>query len=99
MNSKILATQYAQLTPEERFRLAIAASGRGDAIERDRLMRSSERIHFAMPDVAPYLRAFNEIAVLIYIELLEEAAYFMECFDHASEVCNVFGDERRRRGP
>src|SRR5262245_39764486 len=38
MNVNSVVNRYKNLTPEERFRLILAASGRGDESERDRLV-------------------------------------------------------------
>ena len=61
-------------TREERLRLVLAASGRGDAAERDRLVRAAGRISRSFPDHAPYARAVEELALMTFIELLDEAA-------------------------
>jgi hypothetical protein len=77
MNS--LAKQYGQLTPEERFRLIMAAGVRGDEAEMDRLTRSGKRIIVSRPDHSPYSNAFQELILVAYIELLDSAAFYGEC--------------------
>ena len=47
---KTLSSQYAQFTPEERFRLTIAADARGDLAEVERLMRSCPKMPWVVPD-------------------------------------------------
>jgi len=78
MSTNVLDRHYATLTPEERFRLILAAGGRGDEAERDRLARAGKRITVSMQDHSPYAHAFNELAFLIFMELVEEAARYHE---------------------
>ena len=42
MTANTAAKLYSNLTPEERFRLILAAGGRNDDAERDRLVRASQ---------------------------------------------------------
>ena len=92
MNANAIAKTYARLTPEERFRLILAASGRGDEAERDRLTHAGERITLSMPDHSPYARAFAELADLIFIELVEAASHYHDAFYRADENRDHFGD-------
>lgn len=78
MKAHPLATNYDCLTPEERFRLILAASQRGDEAERGRLGRAGARLTLSMSGHAPYAYAFEQLALLIFIELLEEAAGYFE---------------------
>jgi hypothetical protein len=87
MNANSLARHYSCFTCEERFRLIMAASGRGDEAERERLVRSGEKLTLTMPDHAPYSLALSELSFLFYIELQEEAARFHDAFDSADEAC------------
>jgi hypothetical protein len=93
MNANALAKHYERLTPEERFRLILAASGRGDEAERDRLAKSGQRITLSMQDFMPHAHAFDELAFLVFIELLEEAARYLDLFERADEVRDLFGDD------
>jgi hypothetical protein len=47
---KTLSSQYAQFTPEERLRLTIAATARGDRPEVQQLMRSCPEMPRIVPD-------------------------------------------------
>ena len=47
---KTRSSQYAQFTPEERLRLTIAASARGDRPEVQQLMRSCPQMPRIVPD-------------------------------------------------
>src|ERR1700716_314149 len=47
---KTLSSQYAQFTPEERLRLYIAATARGDQPEVQQLMRSCPEMPRIVPD-------------------------------------------------
>jgi hypothetical protein len=91
-DTKALARHYDNLTPQERFRLILAAGSRGDQAERDRLANSGERIALSMRDHAPYAHAFDELAFLVFIELLEEAARYLETFAHADDTGDILGD-------
>jgi hypothetical protein len=44
MNSKTLVNHYTQLTPQERFRLILAAIRRDDDVEHERLTNAGKRI-------------------------------------------------------
>jgi hypothetical protein len=93
MNANAIARHYDRLTPEERFRLILAASGRGDEAERDRLANAGERITLSVPDHSPYAAAFDELALLVFIELLEGAAGYFELFVRTGDDRDAFGDE------
>src|SRR5262245_57175193 len=84
MNASVIARQYGSLTPEERFRLILAASGRGDEAERDRLAKSGGRITLSFPDPAPFAQAFDDLSWLTLIELLDDAAEYLEAFSWAA---------------
>jgi hypothetical protein len=83
--------QYGLLTPEERFRLILAAGARGDADEQGRLRRAGGRLTLGLPDHAPYAHAFDELSWLVFIELLDSAAAYLEAFLQAdsAELCNT----------
>jgi hypothetical protein len=93
MNVNTIARQYARLTPEERFRLILAASARGDEAERDLLVNAGERVTLAMPDHAPYAHAFQEIALLVFIELFEAAARYFEAFGRMGDARDLLGTD------
>ena len=73
MTTSDLHTMYSYLTAEERFRLVLAASSRGDFAERDRLSAASKRIELTMQDYAPWAHAFTELAMIIFMEMVEIA--------------------------
>jgi hypothetical protein len=93
MKAPPLANKYDSLTAEERFRLILAASGRGDKTERDRLKNAGAQITLSMADHSPYAHAFDEVAMLIYIELLNEAASYKEFLCSPNDACNDSDDE------
>jgi hypothetical protein len=84
MNWTTLTKNFSALTPEERFRLIFAASGRGDEAERDRLVNTGPRLTLTMPAHSPFAHAFQELSWLTYIELLDDAA----CYGDANEQAN-----------
>jgi len=97
MNTKPLANLYAELTPEERFRLIMAANARGDEGERDRLANAGQRITMSMSAHSPYARAFEELNFAIYIELLDQAAEFLDAYARAENALRVVEDKKPKR--
>jgi hypothetical protein len=80
MKAPPLAKNYKCLTPEERFRLILAASGRGDEAEAARLVNAGGRITLSVPDHSPYAHAFSDLALMTFIDLLEETASYQQAF-------------------
>jgi hypothetical protein len=75
-----LTRHYDQLTPKERFQLIVAAGARGDTVEQDRLKSAGERRTYTAPDYAPWSHAFEEVAMLIFLELLDDAGEHNDTF-------------------
>ena len=101
MNVNVVAKNYNHLTPEERFRLILAASGRGDEAEKGRLANAGRRITVSMPDHSPYAHAFNELAHLTFIELLNDAHCYttaMTARDDEAEGSEAEGSADKKRG-
>ena len=96
MNAGAVSRLYGSLTPEERFRLILAASGRGDEVERIRLVSAAPRITLAMPDHSPFAQAFRELAFLIFIELLAEAGRYTEALALADASTQEEPEEEER---
>jgi hypothetical protein len=78
MNATAVAKHYDQLTPEERFRLILAASARGDDEEANRLAKTCGRISMSMQDYAPYAKALMEVSFITYIDLLEHSSRYSD---------------------
>lgn len=93
IDTKALARHYHTLTPEERFCLILAAGSRGDQAERDRLVNSGERISRSIQDHAPYAHAFDELSFLVFIELVEEAARYVEAFAGADDAQSILDED------
>jgi hypothetical protein len=94
MNANALVKNYGRLAPEERFRLILAARGRGDEAESDRLANSGGRLTLSMYDHVPYVHAFDELAMLVFIELLEETGRYDDACEGAEEeACYSFDDD------
>jgi len=91
MKANPVARNYGSLTPEERFRLILAANGHGDEAERERLVNAGGRITLSMFDHAPLVHAFDEIALLVFVELLAEASSYLESF-HRVEDASAWDD-------
>ncbi len=70
-------------------RLILAAGGRGDEAERDRLIRAGGRLTLTFPDHAPFAQSFDELSGLTYMELLDVAARYLEAFDFADDVAEA----------
>jgi hypothetical protein len=86
MNTQPLARLYDALSAEERFRLILAAGFRGDEAEQRRLSNAGGRLTLSVQDHQPFAQAFDELALLTFLELLEAAADYLESFHHSSEV-------------
>jgi hypothetical protein len=91
-----VAKNYGLLSPEERFRLIMTASGRGDEAERDRLARAGERLVLSMAGHAPYAQALTELSLLTYIEFLEESARYLDALDRLDDARDWNGDEEEQ---
>lgn len=81
-----LAEQYGSLSPEERFRLIVAAAARSDEAEQDRLANSGQPIKLTMSDHVPISLAFDELALVMFIEVLETAAGYFELLRLAGDA-------------
>lgn len=77
MNTHALTKQYERLTPRERLPLILAASGRGDEVERDRLTRSAPRVLWRVTDYFGRALAFREVADIHFMEMLDLAALYL----------------------
>ncbi len=97
MNANAVARNYSRLTPEERFRLVLAASGRGDEAERDRLAHAGARMALSLPDHSPYALAFQDLAEFTFIELLEAAACQRDTLDLADDAEQEAEGGRRKK--
>src|SRR6516162_9320781 len=93
MKANVVARHYGSLTPEECFRLILAAGSRGDKAEQDRFVRAGQRITLSVQDHAPYAHAFDELARLVFLELLEETAKYFDLFARADDAQDVIDDE------
>ena len=93
MKAPPLAKNYDCLTPEERFRLIQAVSGRGDKAEADRLANAGERMTLSMLDHSPYAHAFNELSLLTFIELLDNALFYQSCWAFRDDARDIFDDD------
>src|SRR5262245_36123156 len=91
MTPKTLANQYDKLEPGERFALILTAGARGDEVEQARLVRAGRRITLSLQDHAPFAHAFDQIALLVFIELLADASAYLESLHLGDE--EAAGDE------
>src|SRR6516225_5512330 len=76
MNPKVLTKYYDQLTARERLTLLVAASVRGDPVERQRLLDSAPRAAYLLPHHHALVQALSEAATMHLLTLLEVAANF-----------------------
>ena len=93
MNANALVKHYDRLGPEERFRLILAAGARGDEAEQDRLALAAPRITLSSLHHAPWSHAFDQLATLVYVELLEEVAKHQDAFERWCDATEVSDDE------
>ena len=98
MNAKPLANHYSELTPEERFRLTLAAVARGDEVEKERLTRAGRDIALSMSECAPFANAFNELAFLTFMEIQEETARLNDSEERAADAIHLFGTTKTEDG-
>jgi hypothetical protein len=80
MNSNALAKLYDRLTPRERLPLIVAASGRGDEVERGRLVQTAPTVAYRLPDYHGLADALSDAALMHMLEVLHLVALFL----HAS---------------
>jgi len=78
---------------EEAVGGSVAAGARGDAAEADRLVNAAGSITLSTSDHAPFARAFDEVATLVFIELVEEAACYHDALAQADDPRDLFGDD------
>lgn len=93
MNTKTITRHYASLTPEERFRLIVAAGARGDKAEQGRLVSAGRRITLSMQDHAPHAHAFSALSLHTFIELLADAADYFEALHRPDDATDFTDDE------
>jgi hypothetical protein len=93
MSAHAVAKHYDRLTPDERFRLSLAAIERGDESEQERLSQAGKDLVLSMPDLAPWSHAFDELAMLIFMELLEEAAKHRQAFERWCDADESWGED------
>jgi len=87
-----VARNYNLLTPEERFRLIVAAGTRGDPAEAQRLIGAGPPINLRMPNHAPFAHAFLELLLQMFIELQDAAAAYLDAFLQA-DLADAFATD------
>jgi hypothetical protein len=76
MNTDRLAKYYNCFSPWERLPLIVAASARGDEVERDRLARSAPTVHFRLPNYWGLANGLRQLTMLYALEQLDRAAAY-----------------------
>src|SRR5262249_22550990 len=71
MTTNSVSRLYDSLTPRERLPLLIAAAGRDDAVEQQRLQASAPKQMFESPDYCAHATALNETAHYHLLTLLD----------------------------
>jgi hypothetical protein len=84
-----LSKLYSTLKPEERFRLILAASSRGDYAEGSRLAAASKPLELKVQDYIPWALSFTEMAMIIFMELVELAAKHQDSLNHWCQAREV----------
>jgi hypothetical protein len=87
---------YEWLKPEERFRLILAAGARGDMAERDRFANASRTLALKVRDFVPWAQAFNEVSMIIFMGLVEQAVQYQEACDDWSKAYRKLRQARKR---
>ncbi len=82
---KTIRDKYHLLGAEERFRLLLAAEGRDDQSETNALKKSADKPLDEVDAHVRYLEAFEGIALALFMELVEDAAFFNDRWDFYSE--------------
>lgn len=85
MNKHRLNPLYDRIQPQERFRLIYAASARDDMAEYYRLIDAAPRKRVSVPDYFGASRAFDEVSMLIFIELVDDARAYVESRERADD--------------
>ena len=95
-----LAKQYDKLTPAERFPLIVSANARGDEAEAVRLVSSAGWKSFRQRDFVPHSEAFRDIAIGVFMELLDLVAELAERSDDTNDaMANARAQKpKRQRG-
>ncbi len=97
MNWNSIREKYYLLNAEERFRLLLAAESRDDKSEVIALEESAGNTRYVVPSHVPYLEAFEGIALALFVELIEDAALFHDCWEFYSERCEMDSWEQERQ--
>jgi hypothetical protein len=92
MNANTVTRHYPHLTAEERFRLILAAGARGDEVECDRLLNAGQPVTVSFRDHLPYVIALQQVSMLAYIDLLDEATFYLDALDLADDMRDLYGD-------
>jgi hypothetical protein len=93
MNTKGLAKLYDRLTPRERLPLIMGASGRGDDLDRQRLVASAPRVSYRVPDYFGLAQAVREVSEMHFMELLTLTANYFESLGLANAEGGEEGEE------
>jgi hypothetical protein len=96
MSASGVAKHYDALTPEERFRLILAAGARGDEAERARLVNTGRQVTLSLQDHAPHAYAFKELSLLTYLELTEDAAGYLDALRRPDDADGAEADVEQR---
>jgi hypothetical protein len=78
MNLHVLTKLYDHLSARERLTLFVAASVRGDAVERQRLVDSTSSAACLIPHRHALAQALDKAATMPFVTLLDGAANFWQ---------------------
>jgi hypothetical protein len=81
MNATNLVRHYDALTPWERLPLIVAAAGRGDEVEGQRLVRSAPRLQFGIADCWGLVQGLDHLAKHYLLVQLDRAALYWRVMD------------------
>jgi hypothetical protein len=95
MDTACLARHYDHLTPPERVPLIIAATLRGDDVERERLIDTAPVETFGLPDYQGHAFALSEAGKFYRMEQLELVAQYWHCMMEVAASANAKRSARR----
>ena len=97
MNSNGLAKHYEALTPRERVPLIMAASSRGDEVERERLVNSAPKSGLRVANYFGFSQAVQEACFAYLLDQLNLAACFWRAEGLLASVCDLADHPKRRK--
>jgi hypothetical protein len=93
VNINRVSRYYHELFPEERWRLILAAMGRGDELEVERLTQAAPRVVWMSKDYVPVGLAFDELQLSVLLEVVDLAADYRAALQQALRLDGEKGQD------